>query len=60
MKHEYLDGRCVRCGQTPCVDPEQYQLFDRLFGRTRDCLTDEQLAEMALYYEAIKSMTEYV
>lgn len=56
MKHEYVDGVCKRCGQTPWVGEEYHEFFDRLFGRTKECLTDEGLKEQQIYYDVIRRL----
>jgi hypothetical protein len=43
-QHNFVDGRCTKCGQTP---PEfGYSEMDRIFGRSVTCPTPEQQEEL--------------
>ena len=46
-EHAFVEGRCTRCGQTPW-EPE-LRAYNRFYGRTEKCLTDEGLRDLALY-----------
>lgn len=51
--HNFIEGRCVQCGQTPPEDGIFYTTIDRLFGRSITCPTPEEQAELKMYYDAI-------
>lgn len=57
IDHVYKpDGHCERCGQTPWDD--SLGIDNMLYGRSKRCLTDEQLKELALYYANIRTKAE--
>ena len=46
-EHAFVEGRCTRCGQTPW-EPE-LRVYNRFYGRTEKCLTDEGLKDLEVY-----------
>ncbi len=56
IEHKYKpDGHCERCGQTPWE--EGLGVFNLAYGRSRKCLTDEQLRDMKVYDAAVAKIT---
>ena len=52
MEHVYKsDNHCERCGQTPW-DPE-LGVDNMLYGRTKECLSDQQLEDLKIYYAVV-------